>query len=223
LDIGFLGHVIALRWRGGLNGWGAIPGGAISGGTMRRRGSLPLLLSLRGITLGWRRGVARLLLAAIWRLRTVLAGGRRLLAVWCALRRRRLTVWSALWRRLAVWSALGRRLTVLRIRGILLVLVLAWLAAGWGRLVLAAGLGAHSCGLVAVVRLLVGTLTRRLARYLARRSSGRWVLLIRRACVRGPTRRRGTIALRRRGLTVIGRLRAHGAAWREIKGMLADG
>jgi hypothetical protein len=169
-----------------------------------------------------------LLLADVWRLRTVLAGGRRgLLAVWCVGRRRlpirrvlwrllnigralrrRLTVWSALRRRLAVWSALGRRLTVLRIRGILLVLVLAWLAAG---------LGAHSCGLVAVVRLLVGTVARRLARCLARRSSGRWVLLIRRAGVRGPTRRRGIVALRRRGLTVIGRLRAHGAAWREIK------
>jgi hypothetical protein len=122
-----------------------------------------------------------LLLADVWRLRTVLAGGRRrLLAIWCVGRRRlpirrllavwsslrrRLAVWSALRGRLAVWGALGRRLTVrsvlgrlltvLRIRGILLVLVLAWLAAGRGRLVLAAGLRAHGCGLVAVVRLLV--------------------------------------------------------------------
>lgn len=137
-----------------------------------------MLLSLRGITLGRRRGVARWLLADVWRLRTVLAGGRRrLLAIWCVGRRRlpirrvlrrllavgsalrrRLTVWSTLRRRLTVWGALGRRLTVLGIWGILLVLVLAWLtwlAAGRGRLVLAARLRAHSCGLVAVVRLLV--------------------------------------------------------------------
>lgn len=188
MDIGFLAHVIALRCRRGLNGWGAIPGGAISGGAMRRvlwRGGLPLLLSLRRITLGRGWCVARLLLPAVWGLRTVLAGGRRrLLAVWCVGRRRlpvrrvlrrllavrsalrrRLTVWSPLRRRLAVWGALGRRLTVrsvlrrlltvLGIWGILLVLVLAWLSAGRGRLVLAAGLRAHGCGLVAIVRLLV--------------------------------------------------------------------
>lgn len=84
MDIGFLADVIALRCRRGLDRWCGISGSTISGGAVwgvLRRGRLPLLLSLRRITLGRRWGIARLLLP-VWRLLAVLAGGRRrLLAV----------------------------------------------------------------------------------------------------------------------------------------------